>query len=55
MESGTVVTHLWGTFDLLGFQVILESFDALILKWHVPRKLLQVEQNGVKYGVSMTL
>ncbi len=36
-DSGTLVTHIWGTFDLVGFKVILGSVDALVSKWFVTR------------------
>ena len=29
-DSGTVVTHTWGTLDLVVFKVIMESFGALL-------------------------
>ncbi len=48
-DWGTLVTHVWCTFDLVVFQVILESCSALVSKWPVIRKRLVVEQNGVKF------
>ena len=42
--------RIWGTFDLLAFNVILESFGALVLKWPVTRKWLAVHRDGVKFG-----
>ena len=42
--------HIWDTFDLLVFKVILGSFGAFVLKWPVTRKRLAAEQNGVKLG-----
>ncbi len=29
---------MWGTFDLLVFEVILGSFGALVSKWHITWK-----------------
>ena len=49
-ESGTLATHILGTFDLVGFNVILGSFSAVVLQWPVTRKWLVVEQPGVKFG-----
>ncbi len=34
-DSVTLVTHILGTFDLVGFKVILGSFGALASKWPV--------------------
>ncbi len=45
-DSETLVTHIWITFDLVGFNVILGSLGALFSKWPVSRKRLVVEQNG---------
>ncbi len=28
-DSGTLVTHMWGTFDLVVFKVIVGSFSVL--------------------------
>ncbi len=41
----TLVTHMSGTFDLVGFNVILGSFGALVLKWPVGK----VKVKGVLY------
>ena len=32
LDSGRLVTHIWGTFDLVVFNVILGSFGALVSK-----------------------
>ncbi len=37
-DLGTVVTHIWGTFDLVVFKVISGSFGALVSKWPVIQK-----------------
>ena len=50
-DSGILVTHIWGAFDLVGYKVILGSFSALVSKWSVSQKWLAVEQNGVKLGI----
>ncbi len=34
-DSWTLVTHLWGTFDLVGFKVNLGSFGGPVSKWPV--------------------
>ncbi len=34
-DSGIVGTQIWGTFDLVGFKVVLGSFGALVSKWPV--------------------
>ncbi len=48
-ESGTLVTHVWGTFNL---ECMVQSdfgvICALVLKWPVALKWLVEEQNGVK-------
>ncbi len=38
VKFGTVVTHIWGAFDVVGFKVILESFGALFSKRLVTQK-----------------
>ena len=48
--SWILVTHIWGTYDLVVFKGILESFGAFVSKWPVSRKWLVIEQNGVKFG-----
>ncbi len=48
-DSGTLVTHMWCTFDLVVFKVILRSFGARVSNWPVTPKRLLVEQNGVKF------
>ncbi len=40
--------HLW-PFSV--YKVILKSLSALILRWPVTRKMLFVEQNGVKFSL----
>ncbi len=49
-ELMVVFICIFGTFNLLVFSVILGSFRALVSKWHVTRKWLAVEPNGVKFG-----
>ncbi len=44
-DSGTLVTHMLCSLDLIVFWVILGSLSVLVSKW--PRKRL-VERNGVK-------
>ncbi len=46
----TLATHMWCTFDLVVFKVILRSFGARVSKWPVTPKRLVVERNGVKFG-----
>ena len=41
-----LVTHVLGTFDLVGCKVILGSFGALFSKWHVTQKQRVLERNG---------
>ena len=41
-DSGVVVACIWGTFDFLPFNVILESFSALVSKWPVIQKQLAI-------------
>ncbi len=48
-ESGILVTHIWGTFDLVGFKVILGSIGALMSKWPVSQKRLVIKQKGLKF------
>ncbi len=48
-DSGTLVTHMWCTFDLVVFKVILRSFGARVSKWPVTPKRLVVEQTRVKF------
>ena len=48
-DPWTIVINIWGTFELVGFKVILGSFGALVSKWPVSRKGLVVKQNGVKF------
>ncbi len=45
-DSGTLVTHMWCTFDFVVFKVILGSFGVLVSKWPVSRKRLAVEQKS---------
>ncbi len=44
--SWILVTHVLGTFDLVGFKVIWGSFGALFSKWHVTQQKLVLERNG---------
>ena len=39
---------MWGTFDLIGFKIILGLFGAC-LKWPITRKWLVIETNGLKF------
>ncbi len=48
-ESRTLVIHLWCTFDLIVFKVVLMSFGPRVSKWPVTPKRLVVERNGVKF------
>ncbi len=47
-DTGALVTHIWGIFDLVLLKVILMSFGALASKWPVTLKQLLVERNAVK-------
>ena len=47
-DLGGVVTYIRGTFYLLVFKIILGSFGALVSKWPLTRKQLDVVRNGVK-------
>ncbi len=49
-DSWILVTQIWATFDLVGFEVILGSFGALVSKWPLTRKWLVVERHEVKGG-----
>ncbi len=42
-ESEALVTHMWCTFDLVVFNVILRSFGARVSKWNLSREGLAVE------------
>ena len=42
-DSGTVVTDIWGTFNLVVFNVTLGSFGGLVSKWPVTQKRLIIE------------
>ena len=42
-DSGILVTHIWCTFDLVVFKVILRSFGECVSKWSVTPKRLVVE------------
>ena len=46
LASWILVTHVLGTFDLVGLKVILGSFGALLSKWHVTQQQLVLERNG---------
>ncbi len=41
---------MWGTFDHVVFKVILGSFGALVSKWPVTRKQLDIQHNRVTFG-----
>ncbi len=47
--SGILVTHIWDTFDHVGFRVIFESFGTVVLKCIVTQKRLAVERKGLKF------
>ena len=49
-DSELLATHIWSTFDLVGFKVIWGSVGAVVLKWPVSRKRLLVDRNSVKFG-----
>ena len=42
-DSWILVAHVWGTFDLVGFEVILGSFGAVVSKWPVTQKRLLLQ------------
>ena len=48
--GGVTYKHIWGTFDLLVFKVILESFSAFVSRWPVSRNRLA--ENGERNGVN---
>ena len=48
-DSGTLVTHMWCTFDLVVFKFSLRSFGARVSKRPVTPKRLVVERNGVTF------
>ena len=48
-DSGTLVTHMWCTFEPSSVQGHLRSFGACVSKWPVTPKWLVIEQNGVKF------
>ena len=52
---GIVAICIWGTFDLLVFNVILGWFCALVTNWPVPLKQLAGERNRVKFGIHVIL
>ncbi len=43
-HSGTLVVHIWDTFDTLLFGVIRDSFAR---EWHATQKRLVVERNDI--------
>ncbi len=49
-DSWILATHIWGTFDLVVFKVILGSFGAFVSKWPISRKRRVLERNVVKFG-----
>ncbi len=44
-----VVIFIWGSVDLLLFNIVLGSFGAIVSIWHRTRKRLLEERNVVKY------
>ena len=51
-NSRSVLKHTWGSLGLV-FNVILGSFGVFITKWHVTRKRLVIEENGVQFQQEM--
>ena len=53
MDPGTVLTHIWCTFDRVVFNVTMGSFiiSALVSKWPVYQNRLPIVQNGVNIGI----
>ncbi len=45
LDPRVLIQHMWGTFDLLVFKVILSSFGALVSKWFITLKRMVVERN----------
>ncbi len=45
-DSGISLTHIWGTYDLVVFEVTFEPFSAFVSKWHVTRKRLVWSRKG---------
>ena len=48
-DSVTLVTRIWGTFDLVGFKVIVGSFSTLFSKCLVTQKRLAIQQKELKF------
>ena len=46
----TLVTHIWGTFDLVGFKVSLWSFGAVFSKWPITQQQMVLGRKWVKFG-----
>ncbi len=49
-DSWILVTHIWGTFDLVGFKVIFGVIRCTCLKMALSQKRLAVEKHRVKCG-----
>ncbi len=45
-DSVTLVIHTLGTYDLVMFKVIWESFSTFVSKWPVTRKWLVIENES---------
>ncbi len=41
------VPHIWDTLDLVEFQVILESFGALVSQWDLKRAGRRAKRNAI--------
>ena len=46
-DSWILVTKIWGTFDLVGFKVILGSFSALVSEWPVKMAGCRLKQSEI--------
>ncbi len=49
-NSGIVVIHIYGIFDLAVFKVIVGVIRCICLKWPVSQIRMVIEQSGVKFG-----
>ncbi len=48
-DSGVIVQHTWGTFDLIVFNAILGSFSAHLSNWLLTQTWLSVEVFRLKF------
>ena len=46
-----IMKHIVSAFDFAAFKVMLRSFNALLSKWPVTGKRLDVEQNELKLDI----